>query len=102
MFEWFKAAMALASRSNRSLKCSCEALIATMRSRRVSRAFHTSPMPPAPIGARISYGPSFSPTDSGIGLIQLSLHDPRGSLCLDDGVSARYFPGLGAGESDAG
>ena len=35
--------------------------MATMRSSRVSRAFYTSPMPPAPIGARISYGPSGAP-----------------------------------------
>jgi hypothetical protein len=36
-------------------------LLATMRPRRVSRAFHTSPMSPAPMGARISYGPSLAP-----------------------------------------
>jgi len=33
---------------------SLEVLTATVRSRRVSRAFHTSPMPPAPMGERIS------------------------------------------------
>jgi hypothetical protein len=43
--------------------------MATVRSRRVSRTFHTSPMPPAPMRARISYGPSLSPTESGIGVI---------------------------------
>src|SRR5438874_1343010 len=32
--------------------------MATMRSSRVSRARYTSPMPPAPIGEMISYGPS--------------------------------------------
>ena len=32
-------------------------LIATVRSSRVSRALYTSPMPPAPRGERISYGP---------------------------------------------
>src|ERR1017187_9245364 len=32
-------------------------------------------MPPAPRGARISYGPSLSPGDSGIGGVQLSLAD---------------------------
>jgi hypothetical protein len=40
--------------------------IATMRSSRVSRAFHTSPIPPAPSGARVSYGPSFVPAASDI------------------------------------
>jgi hypothetical protein len=34
-----------------------------------------SPMPPFPIGARISYGPSASPGDSGIRLIQFSVAD---------------------------
>jgi len=32
-------------------------LIAPMRSTRVSRARYTSPIPPAPIAERISYGP---------------------------------------------
>src|SRR5262249_9916663 len=32
--------------------------MATVRSRRVSRARYTSPMPPAPIGETISYGPN--------------------------------------------
>ena len=35
--------------------------MATMRSSRVSRAFQTSPIPPSPSGARISYGPSLLP-----------------------------------------
>src|ERR1700730_431755 len=35
--------------------------MATMRSNRVSRARYTSPMPPAPSGDWISYGPSFVP-----------------------------------------
>jgi hypothetical protein len=38
---------ARASRAKRSLNCSPETLIATTRSSRLSRAFHTSPMPPA-------------------------------------------------------
>src|SRR5262249_3815539 len=33
----------------------------TVRSRRVSRARYTSPMPPAPIGETISYGPNRVP-----------------------------------------
>src|SRR5688500_15703862 len=35
--------------------------MATSRLRRVSRAFHTSPMPPVPRAERISYGPSRVP-----------------------------------------
>ena len=41
-------------------------LIATVRSRRVSRALYTSPMPPAPSGARVSYGPKRTPSASGM------------------------------------
>src|SRR2546428_13380311 len=35
--------------------------MATDRSSRVSRAFHTSPIPPAPSGERTSYGPRREP-----------------------------------------
>jgi hypothetical protein len=45
-------------------RCICSllrTLIATVRPSRVSPAFHTSPIPPAPMGARISYGPSLVP-----------------------------------------
>src|SRR5947207_7734472 len=45
---------ARASRSKRSLNCPAEIFTATMRSRRVSRARYTSPMPPAPSVDRIS------------------------------------------------
>ena len=41
--------------------------MATVRSSRVSRARYTSPMPPAPIAAWISYGPSIVPEDKGMG-----------------------------------
>src|SRR5271168_3051704 len=57
--------MVLASRSKRArksaflLRCAGSTLIAISRSNRVSRARYTSPMPPAPSGATISYGPSF-------------------------------------------
>src|SRR6266568_4322462 len=61
MFGWFSAATARASRSKRSENFSFETLIATMRSSRVSRAFHTSPIPPAPIRASTSYGPRREP-----------------------------------------
>src|ERR1019366_2479842 len=60
------AAIARASRSNRWLNSVFETLIATTRSSRVSRAFHTSPIPPSPIFAMSSYGPSLSPPCSGI------------------------------------
>src|SRR5262245_35378651 len=40
--------------------------MATVRSRRVSRALYTSPIPPAPSGARISYGPRRVPIARGI------------------------------------
>src|SRR5712691_725878 len=56
--------MASASRSKRSENCTPETLIATSRFKRGSRARYTSPMPPAPICARISYRPSFVPTES--------------------------------------
>src|SRR5271157_3009231 len=39
----------------------------------LSRARYTSPMPPAPRGATISYGPSLSPGESAMGLIQFSV-----------------------------
>src|SRR5947209_16571332 len=38
--------------------------MATVRSSRVSRARYTSPMPPAPRGATISYGPSLPPEET--------------------------------------
>src|SRR5450631_1745644 len=59
--------MARASCANRSLNLAAEILMATMRSSRVSLAFHTCPMPPAPMRERISYGPSFAPGFSSIG-----------------------------------
>src|SRR5580765_1379811 len=39
-------------------------LTATVRSSRVSRARYTSPIPPAPIAERISYGPNRMPAES--------------------------------------
>ena len=40
--------------------------MATSRLRRLSRARYTSPMPPAPNGATISYGPSRVPGVKGM------------------------------------
>jgi hypothetical protein len=52
-------------------------LIATVRSRRVSRARYTSPMPPAPSGETISYGPSLVPEARGIGGENYNLREQR-------------------------
>src|SRR6267154_465277 len=65
--------MVFASRSKRCLhigseeNCGGRILMATVRSSRASRARYTSPIPPAPSGAMISYGPSFVPAASVIG-----------------------------------
>src|SRR5437879_5351819 len=66
---WFKLASERASRSKRerrsasSKRVSGSTFSATILSTRVSRARNTSPMPPAPSRATISYGPSFVPGD---------------------------------------
>src|SRR5258708_19184619 len=80
MLGWFSAATARASRSKRSENLSWDTLMATSRLRRGSRARYTSPIPPAPMGLRISYGPSFVPTESCMKEIQLSLSDQEGDL----------------------
>src|SRR5438876_8329966 len=71
MWGWLSAAIARASLSKRSAWGLVSCLMATMRPSRVSRAFHTSPIPPAPMGERISYGPRRVPdcnvTDQGVG-----------------------------------
>src|SRR5439155_2730422 len=54
------------SRSKRSPNWAEETLIATIRSRRVSLARYTSPIPPAPTCVRISYGPRRAPAESDI------------------------------------
>src|SRR4029077_11909367 len=64
---WLSAEAARASRWKRFRVCgdamtpSGRTLMATTRSRRVSCARYTSPMPPAPIGLTISYGPRREP-----------------------------------------
>ncbi len=64
---WLSEEIARASRSMRCFNSGEEerwearTLMATVRSRRMSRARYTSPMPPAPSGDWISYGPSFIP-----------------------------------------
>src|ERR1700730_11150008 len=75
--------MARASRSKRSLasalseRCVGRILIATVRSRRVSRARYTSPIPPAPSGATIWYGPSLVPWARVIGGQNYNLREHR-------------------------
>src|SRR5438477_6636479 len=74
MFGWFSDASVWASRVNRTsrsaslAKRSGSTLIATSRLSLVSRARYTSPMPPAPIGATISYGPRRVPAARGMEL----------------------------------
>src|SRR6516165_664761 len=69
---WLSAEAARASRWNRSrvcgdaVKASGRTLMATPRSRRVSLARYTSPMPPAPSEDWISYGPRRAPAASGM------------------------------------
>jgi hypothetical protein len=58
--------------------------MATSRFSFASRARCTSPMPPAPIGARYSYGPSLSPIESGMCL------DPAKCSRLQ-GASRMYY-----------
>jgi ECF sigma factor len=53
--------MALVSCSNRSENCAAKTLIATTRFKRASVARYTRPMPPAPISASTTYGPSCCP-----------------------------------------
>src|SRR5262245_21421996 len=57
MCGWLSAAIARASCSKRSRCSGFRRLMATVRSSRVSRAFHTSTIPPAPIGSSSVYGP---------------------------------------------
>src|SRR5262245_12922307 len=72
MCGWQIDASARASRSNRArrsgfvIHASGRTLIATSRPSAASRARYTSPMPPAPSGATISYTPSFVPAVSGM------------------------------------
>src|SRR6478672_5899652 len=67
MWGWESCEIVFASRSKRCRdsgvegRCDGSTLIATVLSRRVSRARYTSPMPPAPMGASTSYGPRRDP-----------------------------------------
>src|SRR5215831_11400312 len=113
MLEWFNAATARASRSNRSLHSPFETFSVTMRSRRVSLALYTSPIPPAPMGAGISYGPSRVPAVKAIGCSTILpcgsvkaldsswiTHNPEVSLLVRASVAVTWqFRKLPGGES---
>src|SRR5215510_10617634 len=74
MCERLSEASSCASRSKRANRSGSVAnvsgstLTATSRCSRVSRARYTSPIPPAPMAATISYGPRRAPGPSGISL----------------------------------
>src|SRR5712691_9373643 len=93
---WFRADAASASRRNRSsasrfwASASGRSLSATKRRSLLSSALYTSPMPPWPIIARISYGPRRVPAARGILAMIVSLpaapcgsarvHGPHGTI----------------------
>src|SRR5476649_524022 len=87
---WFRAEADFASRTKRSAELALgtqsprKILMATTRFSRLSRALYTSPMPPAPSGARISYGPSFVPEVSTIDDGDYSLGGAARSSGYDD------------------
>src|SRR5215471_2269023 len=72
MFGWLTEARTCASRLNRASRSGSAAnsagriFRATSRFSFVSRARYTSPIPPAPIAERTSYGPSRVPEESGM------------------------------------
>lgn len=82
MFGWLSAAAARAScvkrcrRSPSAEKDDGRTLIATSRPKRGSRARYTSPIPPAPSGAGISYGSSFVPEVSAMRAPHYSVRHP--------------------------
>src|SRR5258708_27465880 len=99
-----------ASRSKRSLSCALSAneggriLMATMRSRRVSRALYTSPIPPAPMSAPISYGPRRLPVVIAmeVGMIAQAVPGARCSRQTDGWKVVVYGTLAGfAGDRDA-
>src|SRR5215470_17411406 len=100
MFGWFKTPAARAScskRFSRSGFCENEAgrtLIATSRPRRGSLARYTSPIPPAPRGETISYGPRRVPAERVIGELSRIL-SPRAALERQEGLVDRRVHGRG-------
>src|SRR5579863_10100546 len=58
-------------------------------------------MPPLPMRARISYGPSLSPTERGIGAVQLSLADQRADCAwITAHTDSRASPGTALGDAN--
>src|SRR5882762_4154399 len=78
--------MVFASRSKLCLRtgsdenCAGKILMATVRSSLVSRARYTSPIPPAPSGDSISYGPSLLPE---VRAMRTRNYSPRSTLHVD-------------------
>src|SRR5947207_15519537 len=97
IFGWLSAAAARASCSNRARRSRSAGrpegmpFSATSRPSFVSRARYTSPMPPAPMAERISYGPRRVPPFKDINLTSdsaFSLLESRRPV-LDDGDGRR-------------
>src|ERR1700693_3466777 len=104
MLGWLREEADRASFSNRFNRSASDAssagstLIATSRRSLGSFARYTSPIPPAPMGARISYGPSREPAvrDTLAGIIGRSLPYPR-----PDRAPSGYLRGEGLGDGKA-
>src|SRR5580704_4940003 len=106
MCGWFRAAIERASWLNRSLCCPFVFLTATIRSRRVSRAFHTSPIPPEPMHDIRAYGPITPPASQTIvsvgGLLEAwhALGPERGTHPREGIVAAELRDGAVSAEPD--
>src|ERR1700683_132268 len=98
MLGWLSAEAERASRSKRckrSLSADNSAgriLIATVRSRRGSRARYTSPIPPAPSSVPISYGPRCEPGRRGIDCPRLYPHQRSRRPCESLGTKYESVP----------
>src|ERR1700683_5787409 len=77
--------------------------MAPVRSRRVSRARYTSPMPPAPMAETTSYGPSFVPEAKGMcgGLYTMDRHVSQASDSCAEGRCELDEAGRGVFETQA-
>ena len=101
--------MVFASRSNRCRRseseatCSGSTLMATVRSKRVSVAYQTSPIPPSPILAVTAYGPRRAPGETGMVVRDDPAHSTRkqglpGRVLITCGISPGCkFPPSGTG-----
>src|SRR5712692_9438889 len=99
MWGWDNADIVFASRSKRwrtsgeEERCSGNTLTATVRSSRVSRARYTSPIPPAPIGERTSYGPRRAPAEMDIATLPDStlVASLQGAVFVPGGITGGPF-----------